>query len=127
MRHGWKKERIIRSWNIGCHAIWWCQRHIWTLHGYHVVRRVSAYHTGQVVASLVLLLVVCRYPGSELRAIYFNTKLCKLTLLLCEAAFVPVVRIPALGVHLHPTDHSLELAGRRFGVGVDSIHAEGPT
>ena len=70
--------------------------------------------------------MVCRYPGSELRAIYFNTKLCKLTLLLYEPAFVPVVRIPALGVHLHPTDHSLELAGWGLAVGVDSIHAEGP-
>jgi hypothetical protein len=115
VRHGGKKERIIRSWNIGCHAIWRSQRHIWTLHSYHVVRRVGAYHTGQVITSLVLLLVVCRYPGSELRAI----------LLLYEPAFIAVMRIPALGVHLHPADHSLELAGRRFGVGADSIHAEG--
>ena len=125
MRHGGKKERIIRSRNIGCHAIWRCQRHIWTLHCYHVVRRVGAYHTGQVVASLVLLLVIGRYPGSELGAIYFNIKLCKLTLLLYEPAFIAVMRSPALSVHLHPADHSLELAGRRFGVGADSIHAEG--
>lgn len=49
-----------------------------------------------------------------------------LTLLLCEAAFVAVMRIPPLSVHLHPADHSLELAGGRFVVGVDSVHAEGP-
>lgn len=49
-----------------------------------------------------------------------------LTLLLCEAAFVAVMRIPPLRVHLHPADHSLELAGRGFIVGVDSVHAEGP-
>jgi hypothetical protein len=49
-----------------------------------------------------------------------------LTLLLCEAAFVAVMRISPLRIHLHPADHSLELAGRGFVVGVDSIHAEGP-
>jgi hypothetical protein len=49
-----------------------------------------------------------------------------LTLLLCEAAVVALMRIPPLGVHLHPADHSLELAGWGFAVSVDSIHAERP-
>jgi len=49
-----------------------------------------------------------------------------LTLLLCEAALVSVMRISPLSVHLHPADHSLELAGWGFVVAVDSIHAEGP-
>ena len=51
-----------------------------------------------------------------------------LTLLLCIAALVAVMRIgrDPLGAHLHPADHSLELAGGGFAVSVDSIHAERP-
>jgi hypothetical protein len=68
--HWWKKQGIVGSWDCCCCSIGRCQRHVWTWHRHHVLCWVCADYTGEIIPSLVLLLMIGRDPRAKLSTVF---------------------------------------------------------